>query len=240
MPIKTYLKNLGVTLKELADRLDLSRPTLDSYISMYENGQELPRDRYQIIFDELFSRKEKNREEFENTLKSYEELLDKDSRFGISNLGAEEADIITDLLGQAKKDLSEEGWDSNVYIFANKLLNSYRKETVFRYLAKYFITLNGITPLEDITEEEKPYIAILYQAFSSILNHEIQGYNEYYAEFLQRREELVNKRNADLENKKQEISDRIRQILEDASTAGIELTEKEIIERLLSKESTNG
>ncbi len=239
MPIKSYLKNLGITLKEFADRLNLSRPTLDAYISMFEKGQELPRDRYQIIFRELFSQKQRGREEFEAVLRSYEDLLDQDARFGVSNLGASEADIVTDLLAQAKKDLEEEEWDSNIYFFVNKLINSYRKEPIFRYLAKYFVVLNGIAPLEVVTDEEKPYLASLYQAFSSILNCEFKEWREGYDKFLDRREELKEIRNAKLEKQRKEINGKIKQILEDASVIGIELTEKEIIERLMIEQNAS-
>ena len=37
--IKKYLKNVGITQKEFAERIGLSRPTLDTYIEMFESGQ---------------------------------------------------------------------------------------------------------------------------------------------------------------------------------------------------------
>ena len=33
--IKQYLKDVGITQKEFAERIGLSRPTLDTYIEMY-------------------------------------------------------------------------------------------------------------------------------------------------------------------------------------------------------------
>ena len=51
--IKTVRTKLGLTQKEFADLLGLSRPTLDNYIDLYEAGEKLPKERYQIIFDDL-------------------------------------------------------------------------------------------------------------------------------------------------------------------------------------------
>ena len=46
MDIKDYLKSIHMTQKELADRLSLSRPTLDTYIQMFQVNENLPRDKY--------------------------------------------------------------------------------------------------------------------------------------------------------------------------------------------------
>lgn len=235
MPIKKYIKDLGITLKEFADRINLSRPTLDAYIDMYEKGIELPRDRYQIIFDDLFRAKDKKREEFEASLSAFEELLDQDARFGISNLGVEEADTITDLVFQAKKDLSENGWDYYVYVFINKLLSSYRQEEIFRLLAKYFVVLNGLSSVDEISEEEKPCIATMFNAFSSIKNKKYQSHEDYYRNFLMRREELISERNAESEKQQREINKKIQSVIKEASKAGITLSKKEIIMRLLDE-----
>ena len=49
--IKQYLKDIGITQKEFAERLGLSRPTLDTYIDMFEGNQTIPKERYDIIFN---------------------------------------------------------------------------------------------------------------------------------------------------------------------------------------------
>ena len=42
MDIKEYLKSIHMTQKELADRLVLSRPTLDTYIQIFQMDEVLP------------------------------------------------------------------------------------------------------------------------------------------------------------------------------------------------------
>ena len=51
------LKEYDCTLSEFANALFLSRPTLNSYIHLYENNQKIPDKKYQILFDRMFSKK---------------------------------------------------------------------------------------------------------------------------------------------------------------------------------------
>ena len=53
MNIKEILKENGMTLGYFARKLDISRPTLDSYILTYENGEEINNAKIQIAFKEL-------------------------------------------------------------------------------------------------------------------------------------------------------------------------------------------
>ena len=54
--VKNQLKNLGITLAEFADKLQISRPTLDSYIQIFESGDKIPKEKYQTIFNKLFGK----------------------------------------------------------------------------------------------------------------------------------------------------------------------------------------
>lgn len=47
MEIKKNLKALDVKISKLATDLDISRPTLDTYIECYEKGQPIPNEGYQ-------------------------------------------------------------------------------------------------------------------------------------------------------------------------------------------------
>ena len=49
MDIKRYLRGIGITQTDLANRLHLSRPTLDSYISQYEKTGKLSKKKYELI-----------------------------------------------------------------------------------------------------------------------------------------------------------------------------------------------
>ena len=73
--IKQYLKDVGITQKEFAERIGLSRPTLDTYIEMYEHGQAIPKERYDIIFKRLFDNENNSANIFFDNLQNLEALL---------------------------------------------------------------------------------------------------------------------------------------------------------------------
>ena len=64
MEIKQKLKTWGITLSRMALDLQISRPTLDVYISCYEKGDPIPNTRCQEVFGELFSEKITSAAEF--------------------------------------------------------------------------------------------------------------------------------------------------------------------------------
>ncbi|WP_368651445.1 winged helix-turn-helix transcriptional regulator [Lactococcus raffinolactis] len=70
MDIKIQIKKYGLTQSEIADMLHISRPTLNSYIKQYEEKERVSNEKYDIVFNELFS-KELDIEEFKETLESF-------------------------------------------------------------------------------------------------------------------------------------------------------------------------
>ena len=56
MDIKIQIKKYGLTQSEIADLLHISRPTLNSYIKQYEEKERVNNEKYDIVFNELFSK----------------------------------------------------------------------------------------------------------------------------------------------------------------------------------------
>ena len=52
--VRSILQKNGITLSKFSEIMDISRPTLNSYIKMYESNVKIPSEKYQIIFEELF------------------------------------------------------------------------------------------------------------------------------------------------------------------------------------------
>ena len=55
MNIRKLLQKNGLTLFSFAELLNISRPTLNSYIKIFESGSSIPNEKFQIIFEELFN-----------------------------------------------------------------------------------------------------------------------------------------------------------------------------------------
>ena len=78
--IKKYLKSIGITQIYLAEALNISRPTLDLYIDLYEKQKNIPKERYNIIFQKLFDEKIDDKDEFLRRLDISRTLLNRDER----------------------------------------------------------------------------------------------------------------------------------------------------------------
>lgn len=232
--IKEYLKSIGISKQEFATEIKLSRPTLDSYIIMYENGEQIPRERYQIIFDELFS-EVLEPETFRMELNRLKNLLDRDERLGTDKLDAYAADMVSRLKDRMFQDMSQGGWNQSVYTFIDMLITNYRKNIIFERLAEYFTYLNR-SELDDLAKEEQiPYFARFYKLFDSLLQGSISYEEADYEAFLKRRRQLI-KNNI---NEQKEKEERIKRLISDAARklqeTGINATETEIVKAILEK-----
>ena len=232
--IKEYLKSIGISKQEFATEIKLSRPTLDSYIITYENGETIPRERYQIIFDELFS-ETLEPEAFRMELDRLKNLLDRDERLGTDKLDTYAADMVSRLKDRMFQDMSQVDWNPSVYTFIDMLITSYRKNIIFERLAEYFTYLNR-SELDDLASKEQiPYFARFYKLFDSLLKDSISYEEADYEAFLKRRRQLI-KNNI---NEQKEKEERIKRLISDTARelqeTGINATETEIVKAILEK-----
>lgn len=80
--IKEKLKKYNITLTQFSNILNVSRPTLDTYIRLYESGQDLPNDKYKFLFDSVFSEDVENEFDFQEQLDRAHYLLQRDDMLG--------------------------------------------------------------------------------------------------------------------------------------------------------------
>ena len=230
--IKQYLKDVGITQKEFAERIGLSRPTLDTYIDMYEHGQTIPKERYDIIFKRLFDNENNAEKIFFDNLKNLEGLLKRDRQYGTSDLEPKAADYVSLIVRNMNHDFRKEGWNKDVYTFINILITNYRSNEVFQQLVEYFIVLNGIKSVESIKSEQIPYFANLFKIFHNLCEHPSEYVENDYKAFLSRCEEIKKDKTKKADKRKNNLKNRIQNMITDYEKKGIELTEEEIIEEI--------
>lgn len=240
--IKKYLKEVEITQKQLAKKLGLSRPTLDAYIDMYEQGETIPKEKYAIAFDRLFSKK-LPKEEFYDSIESLSYLLKRDFRYGTSDLSPEASDMVSSIMQSMKKDMSNNEWDEDAYIFLNSFIQNYRSNEVFYYLSKYFVYLNTSRDLNEITDEQIPYMANFYKTFRNMLAHgNVYDESDYQA-YIERCLQLRSERNSNRNSKRKKIEEIIDSKLLEYENKGIELSETELVDivkkELLSEKGNN-
>lgn len=230
--VKAYLKRVGITQSELALRLGLSRPTLDTYISMFENGIPIPKERYSIIFDELFNGVDDSMDSFNKKLMRVETLLDRDYKYGLSDYDVETADLVSEIIGMMKNDMKMKGWNENIYSFIRILMSNYRENTLLKNLAEYFVYLTNIRDIDSVSDEQKPFFANFHKTFCE-LEKEPQYFSiKDYENFVHRCYEIKREKVKSNRDKEKSINERIRNLIAEYEKMGIELSEEEIINRI--------
>lgn len=230
--IKQYLKDVGITQKEFAERIGLSRPTLDTYIEIFESGQTIPKERYDIIFRRLFDSDNDSAEEFAKNLQQIENLLRRDQKYGTSDLEPEAADYVSLIVRNMNRDLKIEDWNKDVYTFINLLISNYRKNEIFLQLVEYFIYLNGIRSVETIKEKQIPYFANIFRAFHGLAEDSSVYDEQDYQGFLMRCFEIREDKKKRTDKRKSKLKERIQNMIAEYDKKGIDLNEEEIVEAI--------
>ncbi|MDD6652791.1 MAG: helix-turn-helix transcriptional regulator [Clostridium sp.] len=172
MKIKDILKENGITLTYLARKLCISRPTLDSYISSYEEKGSIPNSRYQIVFDDIFNQDNFNIREFHEKVERYSRLLKRESLMGMEELDIDESDMLSDLFFQMIEDVKEKKYSPEIYSFISLMIKSYRKLDVFIDLSNYFLIINLMKELEELNDKDEKLMSVYYNFFAKLNDRE--------------------------------------------------------------------
>lgn len=188
--IREKLKEIDLKLYEFAKELRITRPTLNVYIELYEKGEKIPKEKYQFIFDRLFHEGLDDKEAFINELNRVHHLLERDENLGVLELNVESTDLMASVLENVREDLAKDDYNAYVYKFVNMLITSYRKEKVFVDFMNYFLYLNGVLKIEEIAEDEKPFISNCFKLMHRDKNGMIETDYEYLDMFISRIKEI--------------------------------------------------
>ena len=236
MNIKLILKKHHITLQRFANDIGLSRPTLDAYITQYEETGTLPKEKYKIIFDTLFS-DDTSEEEFAETYSSLKFMVSRDEKIGVLDLDPGKTDTLMNIINNIKSDMLKENGNSNVYYFINAIVNNYRNNIVMEALAEYFAILNGYIAEEEINQERKGYYANIFKCFKYLSDADTISYEEAdYKAFLERCKEIKFEQQEEGKRLEKSIKEKIFSIFDEYNERGIKLEnvdEQEIIQKLL-------
>ena len=239
MNISDYLKSIKKTKTELSQELKLSRPTLNQYIELFETGQKIDNERYNIIFDRLFSDECKTRVQFDNEMNSVRFLLERDRKYDIGNLRPEAADIVARIHNKLVYDMSDNKWNKKVYDSILIILSSYRSNAVIRELTGYISDLNSGSDISDLSDESKAYYSYYYKCFREIKDDTPKMDEEEFKLFLKRREKLKLEREQNRDAKARNIQDKLKKILEEVESEykdkSIDVSEDEMMAEVLRR-----
>lgn len=207
MNIKEQLKSIDVKISKLAGGLDISRPTLDSYIDLYERGEKIPNEKYQEIFDYLFSSENSSAIEFAQKYDYVKRVMLSEVKHGIeSDAEAKRRAFLSQSIVGCAND-KETSLETLEFVF---LIMRSASNPAIKLLSEYICLSNGITDWEgrEMSEEEKAYFSSLSAFFDAFKNGELKIDDERVKMLLDRNAEMNGHRNRSPKDK--EIEDYLR------------------------------
>ena len=228
MEIKKNLKALDIKISKLATELGVSRPTLDAYIEYYENGQPIPNEGYQKIFEYLFTGKEMNSIEFAQRYDYVKRIMLADAKAGVEKAIHEERE--NKIINNIREIIATGTVDEHLIEFINLFINN-RDNDLVKSIYMYFNYANGFAELSKkvIEEKEKAVYSHLAKIFASYKDGSIELLEEYYAQLELKNKELIETKT--IKVKDSEIVDYIKTKLSISEELDIEELKKLLASR---------
>lgn len=210
--VKSILKRNNILLSQFASDLNISRPTLDSYIKSYDNGIPLTNNLYQKIFDFLFIDITISQEEF---LKKYEYILTNYGKSGGIKSGPNTMtttvleNIIND--GSIRSYLNNDELNSLGDLITNK-------DSLLFHLLKINLILSNKVELSSLSDKDKMLTVGMYE-LSCKLGNSDYTYNEN--SYLKLEKAVLKKYGSEDKNElKKKLVDNLSKIIDEALSNG--------------------
>lgn len=228
MEIKKNLKSLDIKISKLATELGVSRPTLDAYIEYYENGQQIPNEGYQKIFEYLFSGEEINSVEFAQRYDYVKRVMLADAKIGaeLSLQAKREKSVVKNIV-----DILDSGTlEEPLVKFINLFINNKDKDLV-KAIYYYFNFTNGFIDLSNVEVEEKnkALFSQLSKLFNDYQNDSIELLPDYYEQIVDKNKRIFDKKKIKVNDS--DIIEYIKNNLNESSDLDIEVLKQMIASR---------
>ena len=189
MNIKEQLKAIDVRISKLASGLEISRPTLDSYIDLYERGEKIPNEKYQEIFDYLFSEENASAIAFAQKYDYVKRIMLAEVKKGMEDEAT--AKRRSFLSGSIIACANDEATKVETLEFIFLLMRSAENPAI-KLLIEYICLSNGITDWDGkkMTEAEKAYFSSLSEFFDAFKSGNLKVDEERLAALLERNAEM--------------------------------------------------
>lgn len=201
--IKLFVKKNGIKLSELADWIEVSRPTLDAYIRQYETTGQVEKEIYNSIFTYLFSDESISNEEFQKRIC----VLKNDTcmRFKpVKGLEETTPSYVDQIYNALLEDARTEEYDSKVYACILYLIQHYRHNELLSKSARYIADL-FYDNLGDVDENDKAYYSYFYKVMSTVEGTSPKFDKDSYISYLKEKKKIQSEKDS-LRKKTQELA----------------------------------
>ena len=187
MKIKDILKENSVKLIELSNILDISRPTLNSYIDEFERNGKISNKEYNSFFKKISEKSYKNREEL---LRDINELRETLLNKKFSDLLPENLILLQNIYDKIYEDMK--GKDKVVPIskFIDSAINNYGEDKALSGYINYTLYLNGLKEIKEITVDDKILVSNIFPIMKKYEKSQLKMNDEGLREFYNRVDEI--------------------------------------------------
>jgi len=141
MKIKDILKENNVKLIELSNILNISRPTLNSYIDEFEKEGKISNEEYNSFFRKISKKAYTNREELFEDINEFRDLL-VSKKF--RDLLPENLRLLQNIYDKIYEDMKGKDKVVAIYKFIDSAINRYGEDRALSGYINYTLYLNGL------------------------------------------------------------------------------------------------
>ena len=187
MKIKDILKENNVKLIELSNILDISRPTLNSYIDEFERKGKISNKEYNSFFKKISEKSYKNREELLGDINGFRELL-VNKKF--SDLLPENLRLLKNIYDKIYEDMKGKDKVVPIYKFIDSAINNYGEDKALSGYINYTLYLNGLKEIKEITTDDKILVSNIFPIIKKYEKSQLKMNDEGLREFYNRVDEI--------------------------------------------------
>ena len=187
MKIKDILKENSVKLTELSNILDISRPTLNSYIDEFEKEGKISNEEYNSFFKKISEKSYKNREEL---LRDINELRETLVNKKFSDLLPENLILRQNIYDKIYEDMKGKDKVVPIYKFIDSAINNYGEDKALSGYINYTLYLNGLKEIKEITVDDKILVSNIFPILKKYEKSQLKMNDEGLKEFYNRVDEI--------------------------------------------------
>lgn len=181
------LKKNNVKLVELSNILNISRPTLNSYIDEFEKEGKISNKEYNSFFKKVLEKNYKGREDLLEDIKEFKrELINKK----FSEFLPENLNLLQSIYDKIYEDMKGKKEVIPIYKFINSAINNYGEDKALSGYINYTLYLNDLRNIKKMTDDEKILVSNLFIIMKKYEKSQLSMNNEGLKEFYNRVAEI--------------------------------------------------
>ena len=206
MKIKNILKENNVKLIELSSILNISRPTLNSYIDEFEREGKISNKEYDSFFKKILKKTYTCREELFGDINEFKEFLIK-KKYG--DFLPENLNLLQSIHNKIYKDMKGKNEVVAIYKFIESAINNYGEDKALSGYINYTLYLNGLKDIKEITADDKILVSNIFPIMKKYEKSELEINDKGLKEFYSRVDEIKKVRETRYQKFEKELKEKL-------------------------------